>query len=135
MSNPALGHYVTMKPSSLNQSSGVRRGIRIFFLTITCLLLAATTLPALHGQTPNDRKVLVRVQPKYPEYLRIHEIGGAVRLLVEITPHGTVKSVTPVGGNPILVEAATDAVKQWKYEPADTTNKVEVKIDFVPGQK
>ena len=97
--------------------------------------MAATTLPALHGQTSNDRKVLVRVQPKYPEYLRIHEIGGAVRLLVEVTPHGTVKSVTPVGGNPILVEAATDAVKQWKYEPADTTNKVEVKIDFVPGQK
>jgi len=90
--------------------------------------------PSLHAQAGNERKLLTRVQPKYPEYLRIHEIGGAVKLMVEITPKGTVKSVTPVGGNPILVDAAIEAVKQWKYVPSESTNTQEVKIDFVPRQ-
>lgn len=49
-----------------------------------------------------------------------------------VTPAGNVKAVTPVGGNPILVDAATDAVKQWKYAPADNTDTFEVKLDFVP---
>jgi membrane protein involved in colicin uptake len=57
-----------------------------------------------------------------------------VRLMVVVTPNGTVKSVSPVGGNPILVDAATDAVKQWKYAPSDSSDTFEVKLDFIPRQ-
>jgi hypothetical protein len=35
-----------------------------------------------------------------------------------------------LGGNPIPI----DAVKQWKYAPAETTDTFEVKLDFVPRQ-
>jgi len=87
---------------------------------------------SLHAQESGPRKLLNHVNPKYPEYLKKHEIGGVVRLTVVVAANGTVKSVTPVGGNPILVDAATDAVKQWKYAPSDASDTFEVKLDFVP---
>jgi len=49
-----------------------------------------------------------------------------------VSPAGNVKTITPVGGNPILVDAASDAVKLWKYAPAENTDTFEVKLDFVP---
>ena len=91
-------------------------------------------LPSLHAQESGPRKLLYRVTPKYPEYLKNHEIGGVVRLTVVVAANGSVKSVSPIGGNPILVDAATDAVKQWKYAPADASDTFEVKLDFVPRQ-
>jgi len=57
-----------------------------------------------------------------------------VRLSIEITPQGAVHKISPIGGNPILVESAMTAVKQWKYAPADSTQTLEVKIDFIPRQ-
>jgi TonB family protein len=78
------------------------------------------------------RKLVTHVAPKYPEYLKEHEIGGVVRMTVVVTPNGNVKTVIPIGGNPILLDAAMDAVKQWKYSPAEATDSFEVKLDFVP---
>jgi TonB family protein len=85
-------------------------------------------------QTENGRKLLRRVEPKYPEDLKRHDIGGVVRLSIEVTPQGTVRKISPIGGNPILLEAAMAAVKQWKYTPADSTQTLEVKIDFIPRE-
>lgn len=82
-----------------------------------------------------SRKLISRVAPKYPEYLQTHEIGGVVRLNVTVAPSGSVKSVTPLGGNPILVDAATDAVKQWKYAPSESSDTFEVKLEFTPRRQ
>jgi TonB family protein len=102
------------------------------FLLIFFAVSAAVFAPHVRAQDPAPRKVLSRVSPKYPEYLKAHEIGGSVRLNVTVTPAGNVKSVTPIGGNPILVDSAMEAVKQWKYVPGDSTDTFEVKLDFVP---
>jgi outer membrane biosynthesis protein TonB len=42
-----------------------------------------------------------------------------------------VKSTKVVGGHPLLVNAAVDAVKKWRFEPAadETTGVVEFKFD------
>ena len=85
-------------------------------------------------QAEGGRKLLRRVEPKYPEDLKRHDIGGTVRLSIEITPQGVVHKISPIGGNPILVESAMTAVKQWKYAAADFTQTLEVKIDFIPRQ-
>ncbi|HEX6805915.1 MAG TPA: energy transducer TonB [Terriglobales bacterium] len=104
----------------------------ILCLGLLVLAFAQDLRPRLHAQEAVERKRIYKVEPKYPEYLKRHEIGGVVRLSVEITPKGTVRTVEPLGGNPILVESAIEAVKQWKYEPAETSTTVEVKIDFNP---
>jgi TonB family protein len=104
------------------------RAILIISLAATAAILA----PRVRAEDPVPRRLITRVSPKYPEYLKTHEIGGVVRLTIVVTPAGNVKSITPVGGNPILVDAASDAVKQWKYAPGENTDTFEVKLDFVP---
>ncbi len=102
-------------------------------LAFVCLLLAFVGVAtAVQSQQQSGRKIIAQVQPKYPEYLKDHEIGGSVRLKVVVTPNGNVKKVTPIGGNPILVDAAMDAVKQWKYAPSENTDTFEVKLEFAP---
>jgi TonB family protein len=86
------------------------------------------------GQTaPNhtERKVIVRIAPVYPELAKRTHIAGVVKLEVVVRPNGSVKSTRPVGGNPVLVQATTDAVLKWKFEvaPQETTGIVEVMFD------
>jgi len=77
------------------------------------------------------RKVLSRVAPAYPELARKTNIHGTVKLLAAVTPDGKVKATEVVGGNPVLVQAAIDAVRRWKYEtgPQPTKEVVELKFD------
>ena len=62
------------------------------------------------------RKLVKKVDPGYPEIARKMHLQGAVRVEVTIAADGAVKSVTTLGGNPILAQSVEDAVKQWKYE-------------------
>jgi TonB family protein len=74
--------------------------------------------PAIAAQEKSDRKVVKRVEPIYPPIAGKLHLTGAVKIAVQVTPEGKVASLRTVGGNPILVEAAEGAVKQWKYEAA-----------------
>jgi TonB family protein len=80
----------------------------------------------------NDRKVIKRVDPEYPETLKQLYIGGVVRVEATVAPNGTVLSTKLVGGSPILGQAAMKAIKQWKYAPAGGEQTITVKIDFDP---
>ena len=77
------------------------------------------------------RKVKSRVSPAYPELARRMSIAGVVKVQVVVAPNGTVKNTKVVGGHPLLVTAAVDAVKKWRFEPAsdETTGVVEFKFD------
>jgi TonB family protein len=55
-----------------------------------------------------------------------------VRLEIVISAKGNVDSVVPIGGNPVLVEAASAAVKRWKYVPADSETRTQVEFTFDP---
>ena len=66
------------------------------------------------------RKPKTRVSPVYPELARRMSITGTVRLAVVVAPNGQVKTAKAIGGHPILVNAAMDAMKQWRFEPAPT---------------
>ena len=84
---------------------------------------------------PNLRKLVYKVAPKYPRELKQNAIGGVVRLSISINASGSVGKISPIGGNPILVDAATLAVRQWKYVPADHPTTTEVQLDFIPGKE
>jgi TonB family protein len=77
-----------------------------------------------------QRTLLTRVEPEYPETLQRLQIGGIVRLSVTVSPKGTVENVATLGGNPILVEAAVKAVKQWVYTPGPSQTTIEVIVPF-----
>jgi TonB family protein len=78
------------------------------------------------------RKPKTKVSPVYPDVARRMSITGTVRLAVVVAPNGTVKSSTVIGGHPILVNAATEAMKKWKFEPAPTESSGVVEFKFQP---
>lgn len=80
-----------------------------------------------HGE---DRKIKSSPPPEYPELAKRLNIRGVARVRITVAPDGTVKDVKELGGNPVLLEALSRAVKKWKYEPASETSQIEVKYDF-----
>lgn len=57
------------------------------------------------------------VKPVYPMVARQARVGGVVELKAIIGRDGTVQNLVLVSGQPLLVEAAMNAVKQWVYKP------------------
>jgi protein TonB len=57
------------------------------------------------------------VPPQYPPEAGRARIEGAVVLMAVIGTDGSVKDVRVESGLPILVQAAIDAVRQWRYKP------------------
>ena len=93
-----------------------------------CLLYP---LPGHAQQEELSRKVKSKVSPTYPELARRMSISGVVKVQVVVAPNGSVKSTKVVGGHPLLVNAAVDAVKKWRFDAAseETTGVVEFKFD------
>jgi TonB family protein len=50
-----------------------------------------------------------------------------------VSANGSVKETKVIGGHPILVTAAVDAVKKWKFEPANSESTGTLEIEFHPG--
>jgi TonB family protein len=99
---------------------------RFSSVLLMVLLLFAVT----HSFAQDERKVKSRVDPTYPALAKRMNISGAVKVMVTIAPNGTVKATKVVGGNPVLVEAALDALRKWKFEPGpdDATQIVEFRF-------
>jgi len=81
-----------------------------------------------------DRKVRQRVAPQYPELAKRVNAAGTVRLEIEVSPNGEVKNVKALGGHPLLIPAAEDAIRKWKYEPAKETSTAVVEFKFSANQ-
>ena len=58
-----------------------------------------------------------RVDPQYPRSARSVHIQGRVVLKATIGTDGLVQQVSAISGSPVLVNAATEAVKKWRYRP------------------
>ena len=84
------------------------------------------------AQEAMTRKVKTRVTPTYPEIARRMGISGTVRLAIVVAPNGSVKTTTAMGGHPLLLNAAMDAVKKWKFESAAEESTGTIEIRFNP---
>ena len=69
------------------------------------------------GGKVQEAKLIRKVEPIYPEIARRARISGLVVLEVTIDEEGNVTGWKIQRGHPVLVEAAVQAVKQWKYSP------------------
>jgi len=97
------------------------------------LLVALSPAPAF-PQAELTRKVKSRVNPTYPDLARHMNLRGTVKVLVVVSPEGTLKNTKVVGGNPILVNAALDALKKWKFEPSTEESTGTVEFQFQPSE-
>jgi TonB family protein len=99
-------------------------------------LLLALTLTSfyLYGQegSENVRTIIRKVQPQYPALAQRMSIKGTVKLEVEVEPDGRVKSMDAKGGHPLLVQAAQDAIRQWKWQSASHETLESIEVRFNP---
>ena len=82
------------------------------------------------------RNLLTRtVLPVYPVLAQQAHIQGLVVLDADISKDGTVETLKAVSGHPLLVPAALNAVKQWRYKPYVVNGKpvaasTQIVVDF-----
>ena len=69
------------------------------------------------GGNVTAARILNRTTPIYPPLARQTRISGTVRLHAIIAKDGTVQQLEVLSGHPLLVQAALDAVRQWRYQP------------------
>ena len=58
-----------------------------------------------------------RVEPVYPKPAVLANVQGQVKLHAIIARNGKIESLEVISGHPLLVQAALDAVRQWRYRP------------------
>jgi TonB family protein len=106
---------------------------RVTWLTIV-VLFAATVNVAVAQNTSSssasERKVAARVAPDYPDLAKKMHIHGIVRVEATVRANGSVKSTRVLGGNPVLADAALQAVGKWKFEPAQNETTEVVQLTF-----
>ena len=81
----------------------------------------ATATPSVAGEVSRFRvqsaKLVNKVQPIYPIEARQAGVEGIVRLHAIIRKDGSVANLEVISGDPLLQQAALEAVRQWVYEP------------------
>jgi TonB family protein len=102
----------------------------IGYVSVTASAEGVKTLAVGDRSNSAERRLMIRVEPDYPETLKKLNIGGTVRLRVSISAKGNVEQVDLLGGNPILAEAAASAVKKWVYAAARSRTFAEVSLQF-----
>jgi len=98
---------------------------RTFLFLALCFCLFAVAL--LHADT---RKSVKTVPPVYPAIAVKMRVEGTVKLDATIDPDGSVSDIKIVSGHQLLVPAAVEAVKKWKYESGDGKSTQSVSVEF-----
>ena len=73
----------------------------------------------------------MRVAPQYPDAARRIGLGGTVKAIAQVGSDGKVKKVEAVGGSPLLVQAAEDAITKWKVAPGGESQE-SLELHFTP---
>jgi protein TonB len=82
--------------------------------------------PVVHQAQPTTMTVsggvlegmlISKTTPAYPTIARAAHVSGTVILAAIISKEGTIVNLHVQSGNPMLTQAAIDAVKTWRYRP------------------
>jgi outer membrane biosynthesis protein TonB len=112
---------------------GVRR-LAALILSITLgALLALSTGSAQTIKATGERKVISRVAVTYPKLAQQMRLRGTVKVSATVAPTGKVVKTELIGGSPVFVPYALNAVSLLKWEPGPKETTEIVEIDFVPG--
>jgi TonB family protein len=112
------------------------KGVRVMRSCVLILaLIAATASNQASAQSSTvsstaERKIAARVAPVYPDLAKKMHIHGVVKVEAVVRPNGSVKSTRILGGNPVLIEAAQDAIGKWKFEPGQSETTEVVQLSF-----
>lgn len=114
------------------RNMGERRWISIILLMLAIAPSFSALSVAQQMRSGGKRKIVTQVKPVYPELARKMNMTGTVRLMVTVAAGGSAVRSEELGGSPVLVRAAIDAVAKAKWEPSVQETKELVEIKFQP---
>lgn len=94
------------------------------------------TAPPLRVSRMMEGFLIYKPQPTYPPLAKMAGVQGQVLLRALISREGTIQNLQVITGHPMLVKAAIDAVRQWRYRPYLLNNEpveveTQVTVNFV----
>ena len=114
----------------------MRLGSVLILVSVGLILMpGAFCADAQNAQTadsPSSRKIINKVVPGYPSMARSMNLAGTVKLEALVLANGTVKSIQVKGGNPLLAQAAQNAVREWKWAKAERESTELLEFRFKP---
>ncbi|MGA8541674.1 MAG: energy transducer TonB [Terriglobales bacterium] len=81
------------------------------------LAIPAPTKRIRISQGVTEGRLIRKIEPPYPPLAKAARIQGAVVLAAIISKSGEIQNLVLVSGHPLLVPAALEAVRQWRYRP------------------
>ena len=80
----------------------------------------------------SEANLIRKVEPVYPPMARSARVQGVVEFTAIISKEGNIEHLQLVRGHPLLVNAAREAVLQWRYRPTLLNGRpVEVITDII----
>jgi TonB family protein len=95
--------------------------------------------PLRVGGNVQAANLVKKVAPEYPALAKSARIQGTVGFTAVIAKDGTISDLQLIDGHPLLVDAASNAVKQWVYkptlingEPVEVITRIDVNFTLEP---
>ena len=83
----------------------------------------APAAPLPVGGDVKSARLISATAPVYPTIARAQRISGEVKIDALVEANGSVSSMKIVAGPPLLQQAAMDALRHWRYQPAQLDGK------------
>lgn len=113
---PAAASRVSRAPEDLPPVvTAAADGANLGALTTSSAAMPSLDIPISKGITP--AVLLRKVDPVYPANALARHVEGSVVLRANITEDGATRDLKVISGPVLLVQAARDAVSQWRYRP------------------
>ena len=98
-----------------------------------------TTKRIRQGGDVEAARLIYGPRPDYPQLAKSARVQGTVQLEAVIATDGTIKDLKVKSGHPLLVKAALEAVKQWRYQPTLLNGQpveveTEIDVNFALGR-
>lgn len=131
-------------PGVMGLPEGVGRGSQVMNNIIAAATAnVASPRPAAIGHVRLSRGVtegmlIHKVTPIYPPLAITAHVQGQVLLQATIGREGNIENLQVISGHPLLVKAAMDAVRQWRYRPYLLNNQpvdveTQITVNFTLG--
>lgn len=109
----------------------MRSWCRVWLLLLTVIQIpVAITCSAQRAHSEGKRKLVIEIRPVYPLLAQHANLSGKVRLRITVSPAGYSVETEELGGSPVLMKAAIEAVSKAKWEPAPAETKELIVITF-----
>jgi len=134
---------VDVRALAVRDGTGDPQGSNPLFGSVGSAMSAIAPPPVAHRPPTSvmmEGNLIHSVQPQYPPLAIQARIQGAVVLRAVISREGTIENLQLISGHPILVRAAMDAVRRWRYHPYSLNREpVEVEtlvtVNFVLSER